>query len=204
MFWLGLLLVACGVFLLVYGTMLFRFAIAVAGFVVGFALGWWLLESASDTAQIIVAFALGGVLAIVGYSVVRLGVYLAGGLLGSLVALIVLSFLNIGSSVVNVVVVLAAAVAVGFFARSLGLWLTILATSAAGAYAIVYGLSRMFPDATQIRGSRVGEDTADGCGLHDIDPDVCHRLPLAMDPRPNTAPVREHRSRPGVGTAGRK
>ena len=150
MFWLGLLLVACGVFLLVYGTMLFRFAIAVAGFVVGFALGWWLLESATEAAQIIVAFALGGVIAIVGYAVVRIGVYLAGGLLGALVALIVLSFLNIGSSVVNVLVVLAAAVAVGFFARSLGLWLTILATSAAGAYAIVYGLSRMFPDSTQI------------------------------------------------------
>jgi Domain of unknown function (DUF4203) len=150
MFWLGLLLVACGVFLLVYGTMLFRFAIAVAGFVVGFALGWWLLESASDAAQIIVAFALGGVLAIVGYAVVRIGVYLAGGLLGALVALIVLSFLNITSSVINVLVILAAAVAVGFFARSLGLWLTILATSAAGAYAIVYGLSRMFPDSTQI------------------------------------------------------
>lgn len=150
MFWLGLLLVACGVFLLVYGTMLFRFAIAVAGFVVGFALGWWLLESASDAAQIIVAFALGGVLAIVGYAVVRIGVYLAGGLLGALLALIVVSFLNIGSSVVNVLVVLAAAVAVGFFARSLGLWLTILATSAAGSYAIVYGLSRMFPDSTQI------------------------------------------------------
>ncbi len=150
MFWLGLLLVACGVFLLVYGTMLFRFAIAVAGFVVGFALGWWLMESATDATQVIVAFALGGGLAIVGYSVVRLGVYLAGGLLGSLGALIVLSFLNIGSSVINVVVILAAAVAVGFFARSLGLWLTILATSAAGAYAIVYGLSRMFPDSTQI------------------------------------------------------
>jgi hypothetical protein len=150
MFWLGLLLVACGVFLLVYGTMLFRFAIAVAGFVIGFALGWWLLESATDAAQIIVAFALGGALAIVGYAVVRIGVYLAGGLLGALVALIVLSFLNIGSSVINVLVILAAAVAVGFFARSLGLWLTILATSAAGAYAIVYGLSRMFPDSTQI------------------------------------------------------
>ena len=68
----------------------------------------------------------------------------------ALVALIVLSFLNIGSSVVNVLVILAAAVAVGFFARSLGLWLTILATSAAGSYAIVYGLSRMFPEATQI------------------------------------------------------
>ncbi|HEX2368768.1 MAG TPA: DUF4203 domain-containing protein [Acidimicrobiia bacterium] len=150
MFWLGLLLVACGVFLLVYGTMLFRFAIAVAGFVIGFALGWWLLESATEAAQIIVAFALGGVVAIVGYAVVRIGVYLAGGLLGALLALIVVSFLNIGSSVVNVLVVLAAAVAVGFFARSLGLWLTILATSAAGAYAIVYGLSRMFPDSTQI------------------------------------------------------
>ena len=150
MFWLGLLLVACGVFLLVYGTMLFRFAIAVAGFVVGFALGWWLLESASDAAQIIVAFALGGVIAIVGYSVVRLGVYLAGGLLGALVALIILSFINIGPPVVNVLLILAAAVAVGFFARSLGLWITILATSAAGAYAIVYGLSRMFPEATQI------------------------------------------------------
>jgi hypothetical protein len=150
MFWLGLLLVACGVFLLVYGTMLFRFAIAVAGFVIGFALGWWLLESATEAAQIIVAFALGGVVAIVGYAVVRIGVYLAGGLLGALLALIVLSFLSIESSAVNVLVILAAAVAVGFFARSLGLWLTILATSAAGAYAIVYGLSRMFPDSTQI------------------------------------------------------
>ena len=43
MFWLGLLLVACGVFLLVYGGKLFRFALAVALFVLGFSLASWLL-----------------------------------------------------------------------------------------------------------------------------------------------------------------
>ena len=84
-----------------------RFALAVGGFVIGFALGWWLLDSATEAAQIIVAFALGGVVAIVGYAVVRIGVYLAGGLLGALLALIVLSFLSIESSAVNVLVILA-------------------------------------------------------------------------------------------------
>ena len=144
----GLLLVACGVFLLVYGTMLFRFAIAVAGFVIGFALGWgsWNRPATPPNHRGLRAW---WVLAIVGYAVVRIGVY-GRWAARALVALIVLSFLNIGSSVVNVLVILAAAVAVGFFARSLGLWLTILATSAAGSYAIVYGLSRMFPESTQI------------------------------------------------------
>jgi hypothetical protein len=151
MFWLGLLMVACGVFLLVYGTMLFRFAIAVAGFVVGFALGWWLFESATDSVQVIVALVLGGVLAIVGYLVVKIGVYLAGGLLGAMAALVVVSLLTITSAVVNVLIILAAAVAVGFFARNLGLWLTILATASAGAYAFVYGLSRMYPESTDIK-----------------------------------------------------
>ncbi len=35
MFWMGIVLAACGIFLLVYGGLLFRFALAVGFFVLG-------------------------------------------------------------------------------------------------------------------------------------------------------------------------
>lgn len=148
MFGVGLLLVACGVFLLVYGTILFRFALAVAGFVLGFALGWWLTEAQGTAVQILVGLVAGGIVAAVLFLVVRIALYLAGALLGAVAALVLLSLFRIENVWVNLIILLAGAGLVAFFGRRLGLWLTVLATSLTGAYAAVYGLVLMFPEET--------------------------------------------------------
>jgi hypothetical protein len=145
---IGLLLVGCGVFMLVYGTILFRFALAVAGFVLGFAVAWWLTESQGTAVQILVGMVAGGILAATVFLVVRIGLYIAGGLLGAVTALVILSLFRIENVWVNLALMVAGAGLIAFFGRRLGLWLTVAATTLTGAYAAVYGLTQMFPDAT--------------------------------------------------------
>ena len=145
---IGILLTGCGVFLLVYGTMLFRFALAVGGFVLGFAVAWWLTESQGTAVQILVGLVAGAIAAALLFLVVRIGLYIAGGLLGAIAALVLLSLFRVENVWVNLALIVAGAGVVAFFGRSLGLWLTIAATSLTGAYATVYGLALMFPDAT--------------------------------------------------------
>ena len=81
MFWIGILLAACGVFLLVYGGLLFRFTLAVGLFVLGFSLASWLLAAQPTTIRLLVSLVTGGVLAIVGYTLVKMVLHIAGGLL---------------------------------------------------------------------------------------------------------------------------
>ena len=146
MFWLGLLLIACGVFLLVYGGKLFRFALAVALFVLGFSLASWLLAGQTLTLRLIISLVAGGVLAIAGYALVRAALHIAGALLGAVLALIILSVLPATlPDIVGLVVIIAAAALVGFFGNRLGDWVIILATTLVGAYAVLWGLTRMFP-----------------------------------------------------------
>jgi len=145
---IGLLLTACGVFLLVYGTILFRFALAVGGFVLGFAVAWWLTESQGTAVQILVGLVAGGIAAAVLFLVVRIGLYIAGGLLGAIAALVLLSLFRVENVWVNLALMVAGAGLVAFFGRRLGLWLTVAATSLTGAYAAVYGLTQVFPEST--------------------------------------------------------
>ena len=146
MFWLGLVLVACGIFLLVYGGLLFRFALAVGGFVLGFSLASWLLAGQPDTIRLLISFVTGGVLAVVAYALVRMSLYIAGGILGAVLVLLVMSFLPFAMpSFMNVILVIVGAGVVGFFGRRLGDWVVILATTLLGGYAVLAGLTRMFP-----------------------------------------------------------
>jgi hypothetical protein len=150
MFFIGLLMLVCGVFLLVYGSMLFRFALAVGGFVLGFSLASWLLAGQSDVVRVIVSLVTGGILAFVGYTLVQLAFYIAGGLLGAVLTLVLVSLLGIQASWLNIILVLAGAGVVGFFGRRLGDWVMLLGTSLAGAYAVIYGLSRMFAESVGV------------------------------------------------------
>lgn len=151
MFWIGLLLAACGVFLLVYGGMLFRFTLAVGFFVLGFSVASWLFSSQSDAIRILISLVAGGVLAVVGYTLVRMALHVAGGLLGAVLALLILSLLPFNlPSFLGFIAVLAAAGVVGFFGNRLGDWVLILATTLTGAYAIILGLVRMFPAAVGV------------------------------------------------------
>ena len=151
MFWMGVLLAACGIFLLVYGGMLFRFSLAVGFFVIGFSLASWLFASQTDMIRLLISFVAGGALAIVGYSLVRMVLHIAGGLLGAIVVLLVLSLLPFTMpSFLSVIIIIAGAGVVGFFGNRLGDWVIILATTLTGAYAVVLGITRMFPAAVEV------------------------------------------------------
>jgi uncharacterized membrane protein len=161
MFWMGIILAACGVFLLVYGGLLFRFALAVGLFVLGYSLASWLFVNQSDLIRILISLVAGGALAIVGYTLVRMVLHIAGGLLGAVLALLILSLLPFNMpSFLSIILILAGAGAVGYFGNRLGDWVIILATSLAGAYAVVLGLTRMFPAAVEASAEYVASGSA--------------------------------------------
>jgi hypothetical protein len=85
------LLIACGVFLLVYGGKLFRFALAVGAFVLGFGFSMWLLSSQLVAARLLISLVVGGIIAFVGYMLVKMVLHFAGGILGAILALLILS-----------------------------------------------------------------------------------------------------------------
>jgi len=151
MFWMGIMLAACGIFLLVYGGLLFRFSMAVGFFVLGFSLSSWLFAAQPDLIRILISLVVGGVLALVGYALVRMVLHIAGALLGAVAVLLLLSLLPIAMpSSLSVILIVAGAGAVGFFGNRLGDWVIILATTLAGAYAVIAGLIRLFPAAVEV------------------------------------------------------
>ena len=151
MFWIGILLIASGIFMLVYGGLLFRFALAVGLFVLGFSLSMWLLSSQPQATRLLISLAVGGAAALVGYALVKLALHIAGGLLGAVAVLLVLSILPISMpSIVSLIIILAGMGVVGFFGNRLGDWVIILATAGAGAYAIIGGITRLFPAAVGV------------------------------------------------------
>lgn len=165
MFWMGIVLAACGIFLLVYGGLLFRFSMAVGFFVLGFSLASWLFSSQPDLIRILISLVVGGALAAVGYALVRMVLHIAGGLLGAVLVLLILSLLPISlggtaGNILSIVLIAAGAGVVGFFGNRLGDWVIILATSLAGAYAVILGLTRMFPQAVEASTEYVASGSA--------------------------------------------
>lgn len=151
MFWMGIVLIASGIFLLVYGGLLFRFSLAVGFFVLGFSLASWLFSGQEDVIRILISLVVGGVLAGLGYALVRIVLHTAGALLGAVLMLLLLSLLPVKTpEFLSVILIAAGLGVVGYFGDRLGDWAIILATSLAGAYAIVLGLTRMFPAAVEV------------------------------------------------------
>jgi hypothetical protein len=151
MFWMGIVLIASGIFLLVYGGLLFRFCLAVGFFVLGFSLASWSFSGQEDVIRILISLVVGGVLAGLGYALVRIVLHTAGALLGAVLMLLLLSLLPVKTpEFLSVILIAAGLGVVGYFGDRLGDWAIILATSLAGAYAIVLGLTRMFPAAVEV------------------------------------------------------
>lgn len=145
----GLVIVAAGVFVCVYGNQLFRFVLAVVGFAIGFWLMMTLVPPTNVALQILLAIIVGGIGAAVLYSLFRLSLHLAGALLGAVIVLAILSLVGLvggGSSmgVIGWVLVLVGAGAVGVFGNRLGNGIIPLATSLAGSALVVMGLAKMF------------------------------------------------------------
>jgi hypothetical protein len=156
---LGLVTVAAGIFVCVYGNALFRFVMAVIGFVIGFWLIMAIFPTTNDALRVLLAIVVGGIGAAILYSLFRLALHIAGALLGAVVVMAVLALVgwvgNGNFGVFNWILVIAGAAVVGFFGNRLGDAVISLATALAGAAAIVAGLSKLFSSAVPTSGDPI-------------------------------------------------
>lgn len=154
----GLVAIAAGIFVCVYGQMLFRFVLAVIGFVIGFWLVLAIFPAGNDALRVIIAVVVGGIAAAVLYSLVRLSLHIAGALLGAVLVAGVLSLIGwVGGGQMGVfswILVLAGAAVVGFLGNRLGHAIIPLATALFGAALVVSGIGRLFI-------ANIGVDSAD-------------------------------------------
>jgi hypothetical protein len=130
--------------MLLYGTMSFRIVLAAGGFYIGYAIGQWIPGIASSNMQMLISLALGAGLAVAAFYLQKITLNLAGGLLGFVVGLFIVSMLNLPSGWLSWVIILASTILVGIFGDRLGDWILILASSIAGAYAVVGGMNLLF------------------------------------------------------------
>jgi len=143
----GAVLLGCGIFVAVYGGLLFRFVLAVMGFGIGFYGTMAVLNDQDTALRILISLVIGGIAAGVLYALINFGLYIAGGLLGVVAGFVVASLLNQmddGLNWVGIVLMIAGAGSCGFFGQRLGNWIIIMATAAVGAFLIVGGLSAWF------------------------------------------------------------
>jgi hypothetical protein len=133
----GLVTIAAGIFVCVYGNVLFRFVIAVLGFLIGFWLIMAIFPATNNALRVVLAIVVGGIGAAILYSLFRLALHVAGALLGAVVVMTVLALIGwIGNGnfgVISWILVIAGAVVVGFFGNRLGNAIIPLATALAGA-----------------------------------------------------------------------
>ena len=144
----GVIALACGTVMIVYGASMFRVVLAFAGFYIGFGLvsAWLGTLSAgpSPGLQTLIAVVLGAALGGVLYSFVGIAVYAAGAILGLVLALFLTSLIGVGSSWFLSLLAAGGAVLGAFGGRYLGQWLTIVSSAFACAYFSVTGLALIF------------------------------------------------------------
>jgi hypothetical protein len=143
----GALALLSGIFICAYGNVLFRFVLAVLGFMIGFSVVMWLGGGLGQPLQLIVAIVVGGILAAVGYALFKLALYFAGAILGITIVFAILGLVGVAGSDLGAfgwILALAGAVLGGFFGRRLGDLAIVFATALAGAYLVVLGLARLF------------------------------------------------------------
>jgi hypothetical protein len=92
----------------------------------------------------LISSALGGIGALLLYSLVKVGIYIAGGVLGLVLTILLVSLLKISVPWLVGLLLLAGTCLVGFFGRRLGNTIIALAMAAAGAFQVIYGLSVLF------------------------------------------------------------
>ena len=137
---IGVAVMAGGIFAAAFGYSLFRFVLAVIGFMVGFSVASTFTQSLDPTVSLFISLGAGIVLAGLGFALIRIGQYIAGALLGIVVAMVVLAFLGVQSGGVLNLAGLAVGLGIGAFAgRFFGDIIILTATSFIGAYGIVLG-----------------------------------------------------------------
>jgi hypothetical protein len=137
---IGLAVMGGGIFAAAFGYSLFRFVLAVIGFMVGFSVASSLTSSLDPTVSLFISLGAGIVLAGLGFALIRIGQYIAGALLGIVVALVVLGLIGLNNDGVISLVGMAVGLGIGAFAgRFFGDLIILTATSFIGAYGIVLG-----------------------------------------------------------------
>lgn len=144
----GLVVIAAGVFICVYGTRLFRFALAAMGFGIGFLAAMRIFDSQDDVARVLIAFAVGGIGAFALYSLVRFTFYIAGGVLGLVLGFVVVGVIDLFTSqpgdVTQTILAVVGAALGAFFGNRLGNLVVLLGSAAAGSFLVVNGLHVLF------------------------------------------------------------
>jgi hypothetical protein len=143
----GVLALASGIFICAYGNVMFRFVLAVLGFMLGFSAVMWIGGGLQGGLLLVVAIVAGAILAALLYSLFRLALYIAGGILGIVIVLAIVGLVGVTGSnlgIVGWILVIAGALVGGFFGRRLGDMAIVLATAMAGAYLVVLGVANLF------------------------------------------------------------
>jgi len=156
----GLVLCGTGIFIGVYGELLFRFVLAMIGFVAGFTVLYLVLGGQTAALQILIAVAAGGVGALLLYRLVNFGLYVAGGALGAVLGLVIAGLIGLGSSSHTWLTILLIAVGTGgagFFGPRLGAMIIPLGTSAVAAFTVVYGYVVLFQSTYGLDASDPGD-----------------------------------------------
>jgi|GEM_PF-3743147 hypothetical protein len=140
----GLLAIVAGIFICVYGHLLFRTVLAGAGLITGLYIGRWLTVGQDEFLRLVVSLLFAGGFAFALSRLYYVGFYVAGALGGAIVGFIIVALFGLDNSLLIPVVAIAAVVG-GVIARFLGELAVIGGTSLLGTYSVLYGMSILFP-----------------------------------------------------------
>lgn len=144
----GLVLIAAGVFLIVYGSAYFRYALGAIGFGIGFLGSLGFTTELGLLTRLLIAIGAGIVGAALLYLLVDFSFVIAGAILGLIVALLLIGIIGLFApdppGLVVALLILAGLGLGGYFGKDTGQLIVLLATAAAGAFLIVSGLGAMY------------------------------------------------------------
>jgi hypothetical protein len=122
-------------------------ALAALGFGLGAILAWWLTGGQPEVMRVIISLVAGGIGAGALFALIRVGTYIAGGVLGIVAAMFIIAWTGLSSnSTMSLILLAAGAGGIGYFGNRMGSLVIVLAMAAAGAFQVVYGLSILFVD----------------------------------------------------------
>ncbi len=142
-------MIAAGIFIAVYGSRLFRFAMAAVGFGAGFLLAIRLMEEFDREREMPIALIAGLIGAILLFVLAKFGLLLAGAIFGLVAAILAIGVIEVSTEqvpgdVMQVVVAAAGAVIGALFGRAIGWIVVLLGTAAAGSALVLNGLHVLF------------------------------------------------------------
>lgn len=142
-------MIVVGIFVAVYGSRLFRFAMAAVGFGAGFLLAIRLMEELDREREMPIAVVAGLIGALLLFLLAKFGLILAGAVLGIVASMLAIGLIELYTDRVlselgQVIATLACAAIGALLGRALGWIVVLLATAAAGSALVLNGLHVLF------------------------------------------------------------